>query len=87
MISLLPVFFPVLAGLYMLKAQIKDRKDREKYVLYTLLATLVFTCVTNFAFYDTQLTFAHFAAGVEISFHIDSVAVLFSTLFTVPRLT
>lgn len=82
MISLLPVFFPVLAGLYMLKAQIKDRKDREKYVLYTLLATLVFTCVTNFAFYDTQLTFAHFAAGVEISFHIDSVAVLFSTLFS-----
>jgi len=82
MISLLPVFFPVLAGLYMLKAQIKDRKDREKYVLYTLLATLVFTCVTNFAFYDTQLTFAHFAAGVEISFHIDSVAALFSTLFS-----
>ncbi len=82
MISLLPVFFPVLAGLYMLKAQIKDRKGREKYVLYTLLATLVFTCVTNFAFYDTQLTFAHFAAGVEISFHIDSVAVLFSTLFS-----
>lgn len=82
MISLLPVFFPVLTGLYMLKAQIKDRKGREKYVFYTLLATLVFTCVTNFAFYDTQLTFARFAAGIEISFHIDSVAVLFSTIFS-----
>jgi len=82
MISLLPVFFPVLTGLYMLKAQIKDRKDREKYVIYSLLGTLVFTCVTNFAFYNTQLTFARFAAGVEISFHIDSVAVLFSTIFS-----
>ena len=82
MISLLPVFFPVLTGLYMLKRQIKDRKDREKYVIYSLLATLVFTCVTNFAFYDTQLTFARFAGGIEISFHVDSVAVLFSTIFS-----
>ena len=81
MIALLPVFFPVLTGLYMLKAQIKDRKSREKYVLYTLLATVVFTVITNFAFSDTHITFAHFAGGIDISFHIDNVAVLFSTLF------
>lgn len=81
MISLIPVFFPVLAGLYMLKAQIKDRKSREKYIAYTLLITLIFTCITNFAFGDTHITFARFAGGLEVSFHIDGIAVFFSTIF------
>ncbi|MBR5520625.1 MAG: proton-conducting membrane transporter [Oscillospiraceae bacterium] len=81
MMTLLPVFFPVLTGLYLLKTPIKDRKSREKYVFYTLLITLIFTVITNFAFNDAKITFARFAAGVELAFHIDSVAVLFSTLF------
>ena len=81
MFTLLPVFFPVLAGLYMLKAQIKDRKSREKYIVTTLAVTLVLTLITNFGFAGTQLTFAKFAGGIEISFDIDSIAVLFGTIF------
>ena len=81
MFTLLPVFFPVLAGLYMLKAQIKDRKSREKYVISTLAVTLVLTLITNFGFAGTQLTFAKFAGGIALSFDIDSIAVLFSTIF------
>ncbi len=81
MFSLLPVFFPVLAGLYMLKAQIKDRKSREKYIVTTLAVTLVLTLITNFGFAGTQFTFAKFAGGIEISFDIDNIAVLFSTIF------
>ena len=81
MIALLPVFFPVLTGLYMLKAQIKDRKSREKYVVTPLAVTLVLTLITNFGFAGTQLTFAKFAGGIEISFDIDSIAVLFGTIF------
>ena len=81
MFTLLPVFFPVLAGLYMLKAQIKDRKSREKYIVSTLVVTLILTLITNFGFAGTQLTFAKFAGGIEISFDIDNIAVLFSTIF------
>ena len=81
MFSLLPVFFPVLAGLYMLKAQIKDRNSREKYIVTALAVTLVLTLITNFGFAGTQFTFAKFAGGIEISFDIDNIAVLFSTIF------
>ena len=81
MFALLPVFFPVLAGLYMLKAQIRDRKSREKYIVSTLVVTLILTLITNFGFAGTQLTFAKFAGGIEISFDIDNIAVLFSTIF------
>ena len=81
MFTLLPVFFPVLAGLYMLKAQIRDRKSREKYIVSTLVVTLILTLITNFGFAGTQLTFAKFAGGIEISFDIDNIAVLFSTIF------
>ncbi len=81
MFSLLPVFFPVLAGFNLLKNPVKDRKSREKYVVYTLIANLVFTMVTNTLFADSHITFAKFSGGIEISFHVDSVAVLFSTIF------
>lgn len=81
MFTFLPVFFPVLAGLYMLKAQIKDRKSREKYVVATLGANLILTLITNFGFAGTQFTLAKLAGGISISFDIDSIAVLFSTIF------
>ncbi len=81
MISLLPVFFPVLAGFYLLKNPIKNRKNRERYVVITLATTLVFTLVTNILFSDTHLNIAKFAMGIEINFHVDAVATLFSTIF------
>lgn len=81
MISLLPVFFPVLAGFYLLKNPIKNRKSREKYVVSTLAVTLIFTLITNIFFNDTHFTMAKFAMGIEINFHIDAIATLFSTIF------
>ena len=39
------------------------------------------TLVANFLFADTHITFAKFAGGIEIAFHIDSIAVFFSTIF------
>lgn len=81
MISLLPVFFPVLAGFYLLKNPIKIRKSREKYVISTLAITLIFTLITNIFYRDTHFTIIKFAMGIDINFHIDLIAILFSTIF------
>ena len=81
MVSLFPVFFPVLAGLAMLDLKISRFKDREKYVMSVLGVNLALTLVANFLFADTHITFAKFAGGIEIAFHIDSIAVFFSTIF------
>ena len=81
MIITLPIFFPVLAGLAMIKLQISDRKARERYVFITLLSTLVFTLIAGFADNGGEFTVASFARGVDVAFKIDSVAVFFSTIF------
>ena len=81
MVSLFPVFFPVLAGLAMLDLKISRFKDREKYLMSVLGVNLALTLVANFLFADTHITFAKFAGGIEIAFHIDSIAVFFSTIF------
>ena len=81
MIITLPIFFPVLAGLAMIKLQISDRKARERYVFITLLSTLVFTLIAGFADNGGEFTLASFARGVDVAFKIDSVAVFFSTIF------
>ena len=83
MISLIPVFFPVLAGFYLLKNPIKMRKSRENYVTAVLVLTVIATLVTNIFFFDSHITFAKFAMGIEISFHIDAIAALFSTIFVI----
>ena len=58
MVSLFPVFFPVLAGLAMLDLKISRFKDREKYVMSVLGVNLALTLVANFLFADTDITFA-----------------------------
>ena len=83
MFTLFPVFFPVLAGLAMLDLKISKSKDREKYVVGVLGLNFVLTLISNFLCNDTHLTFAKFAGGIEISFHIDSIAVFFSTIFAI----
>ena len=50
MVSLFPVFFPVLAGLAMLDLKISRFKDREKYVMSVLGVNLALTLVANFLF-------------------------------------
>ena len=66
MIITLPIFFPVLAGLAMIKLQISDRKARERYVFITLLSTLVFTLIAGFADNGGEFTLASFARGVDV---------------------
>lgn len=81
MFSLFPVFFPVLTGLAMLDLKISKFKDREKYVMGVLGINLALTLISNFFCADTHITFAKFAGNIELAFHIDSIAVFFSTIF------
>ena len=81
-ITVLPIFFPVLAGLAMLDLKIESRKARERYVLTVLAITLALTLVVNFCFGGSRLTLCTFAGGLKIAFDADKTAVFFTTVFS-----
>ena len=81
-ITVLPIFFPVLAGLAMLDLKIESRKARERYVLTVLAIALALTLVVNFCFGGSRLTLCTFAGGLKIAFDTDKTAVFFTTVFS-----
>lgn len=79
----LPIIFPVLAGLAMLKLNITDRAKRQTYVIGVMVISLILTLSANFAFGDKSLTVAAFSSDIYVTLQTDGIAVLFSTLFAV----
>lgn len=80
MLMIFAVFFPVLAGLAMLKLGIRDRKRRERYVIGTLAVTLAATVAANITG-GQPVTIAAFSSGIDITLQADALAKFFTLIF------
>ncbi len=87
-LTVLPILFPVLAGLVLLRWRPADRKRRNRYtmaaaLLTSLLIFLTMFCVWRWGGAALRCTLLDFGGGLHITFRLDGASLLFSAIIGV----
>ncbi|MBR0165183.1 MAG: proton-conducting membrane transporter [Lachnospiraceae bacterium] len=80
---LIPIVLPIIAGLYMLKRDFKERGARERYVAATVIVNAVFVLMISFTLQGAQLVLAPLVEGHAVMFAVDGMGGMFASLVAV----
>ncbi len=78
--TLLPVIFPIIAGIGLLPVKFKDRKDREKWVLSIVVLNALFALYAIWGVGGAYVTLFRFSEKLSLGFHIDGLSKVFGTM-------
>ena len=78
--TLLPVIFPIIAGIGLLPVKFNDRKDREKWVLSIVVLNALFALYAIWGVGGAYVTLFRFSEKLSLGFHIDGLSKVFGTM-------
>ena len=80
--TILPVIFPIISGLMLLRVKFKERKTRERWVLSLVVVNTIFVL---YAIYCTEgaATLFAFNDKLSVAFHIDGLSTIFGTMVSI----
>ena len=81
--TLLPVIFPIIAGLCLLPVKFNSRKQREKWVLSLVVINTVFSLYAIFGADAGVVTIFSFTDRLSIALHIDGLSKVFGTMVSI----
>lgn len=79
---LLTIALPVLSGIALIFSSIKDRKQIHTISLVFTALTFITVVISNIVNFGERCVFLNMPMGLSLSFKVDWLAVLFSTLFS-----
>lgn len=82
-ITILPVIFPIIAGVCLLPVKFKDRKQRERWVLTITVLNAIFALFAIFGGVAEPLTFLRFSEKLTLALDIDGLSKVFGTMVSV----
>ena len=83
MASIISVIFPILAGFVILLIKNLDGKKLKTYTFSVGLATLCIVIINNLLCYEQSINAITFAYNLGLNFNVDSLSIIFSTVFSV----
>lgn len=81
--TILPVIFPIIAGLALLPVKFKDRKQREKWILSITVLNAIFALYAIFFVDAGAVTLFRFSERLSIAFRVDGLSKVFGTMVSV----
>lgn len=78
--TLLPVFFPMIAGIGLLPVKFKDRKQREKWVLGIVVLNAIFALYAIYGAGAPSITIFRFSEKLSLTLHVDGLSKIFGTM-------
>ncbi|MBM6828324.1 proton-conducting membrane transporter [Anaerotignum lactatifermentans] len=82
-ITILPVIFPMIAGVCLLPVKFKDRKQRERWVLTITVLNAIFALFAIYGGMAEPLTFLRFSDKLTLALDIDGLSKVFGTMVSV----
>ncbi len=79
MLSFITVFFPIVSGFVLLNLKNKAKK----YSIFVVATTVALTILTNLTQINQEFAFLKLPFGLDFSFKVDMLSILFSTLASV----
>ena len=83
LITVLPVFFPILAGLCLLPVKFKERKQREQWVLTIVVLNAIFALFAIWSGKADAFTLFHFSDKLSLELRMDGLSKVFGTMVSV----
>ena len=80
LITVLPVFFPILAGICLLPVKFKERKQREQWVLTIVVLNAIFALFAIWIGKADAFTLFHFIDKRSLVLRMDGLSKVFGTL-------
>ena len=83
LITVLPVFFPILAGICLLPVKFKERKQREQWVLTIVVLNAIFALFAIWSGKADAFTLFHFSDKLSLELRMDGLSKVFGTMVSV----
>ena len=81
--TLLPVIFPIIAGLALLPVKFKTRKQREIWVLSIVVLNAIFALFAIFGTGNPYVTLFQFNDKLSLALHVDGLSKVFGTMVSI----
>lgn len=83
LVLLLPILFPVIAGVILLISKLEDRQKRQKYVSFVVILNAIF--VLSILYIDNKEPFVlyRFSEKLSLILHIDGLSMVFGTMVSI----
>lgn len=81
--TLLPVIFPIIAGLALLPVKFKARKQREIWVLSIVVLNAIFALFAIFGTGNPYVTLFQFNGKLSLALHVDGLSKVFGTMVSI----
>ncbi|KXL53321.1 Na(+)/H(+) antiporter subunit A [Anaerotignum neopropionicum] len=81
--TILPVIFPIIAGVALLPVKFKDRKQREIWVFSITLINTIFSLYAIYFADAGVVTLFHFSEKLSLTLHIDGLSKIFGTMVSI----
>lgn len=81
--TLLPVIFPIIAGIALLPVKFKSRKQREMWVLSIVVLNAVFALYAIFGAGSPYVTLFTFNSKLSLALHVDGLSKVFGTMVSI----
>lgn len=82
-LTLLPVFFPILAGICLLPVKFKERKQRERWILGITIVNAIFALFAMYSGLASTFTIFEFSDKLSLKLHIDGLSRIFGTMVSI----
>lgn len=82
-ITLLPVVFPILAGICLLPVKFQGRKQREKWVLTITVLNAIFALYAMYGHEAQGITLFYLGSRLAVKLHIDGLSRVFGTMVSI----
>ena len=82
-LTLLPVFFPILAGICLLPVKFQERKQRERWVLGITIVNAIFALFAMYSGMASTFTIFEFSDKLSLKLHIDGLSRVFGTMVSI----
>ena len=83
LITVLPVFFPILAGICLLPVKFKERKQREQWVLTIVVLNAIFALFAIWSGKADAFTLFHFSDKLSLELRMDGLSKVFGTMVSI----
>lgn len=81
--TLLPVIFPIIAGIALLPVKFKSRKQREMWVLSIVVLNAIFALYAIFGAGSPYVTLFTFNSKLSLALHVDGLSKVFGTMVSI----
>ena len=78
--TLLPVIFPIIAGVALMPVKFADRKSRERVVLPIVVLNAIFALYAIFGAGCPEVTLFQFSEKLSLTLHVDGLSKVFGTM-------